>query len=255
MNWKIAFYLICGVVLLYLTLPIFIVIPMSFSSADYLQFPPPGFSLKWYRSFFNDYHWLLAAERSFKVAIITTILATFLGILSSLSFMRGNLKKKDFINFLLLSPMIFPVIVISIAIYGFYAKLGIIGTVFGLVIGHTIMAVPFVFVTVSAALTNYNMEIEYASLSLGANRLKTFLKITLPIIRPGVLSGALFAFIISFDEVVVSMFISGWRYTLPVKMWMDVRSEINPTITAVSSLLICLSVIILGSTNLLMRKK
>jgi len=99
------------------------------------------------------------------------------------------------------------------------------------------------------------MEIEYASLSLGANRLKTFFKITLPIIRPGVLSGALFAFIISFDEVVVSMFISGWRYTLPVKMWMDVRSEINPTIAAVSALLICLSIVILGSTSLLMRKK
>jgi putative spermidine/putrescine transport system permease protein len=245
----------CGVVLLYLTLPIFIVIPMSFSSADYLQFPPPGFSLKWYRSLFGDYHWLLAAERSFKVAIITTILSTFLGILSSLSFIRGNFKGKNYINFLLLSPMIFPVIIIAIAIYGFYANLGIVGTVFGLVIAHTVMAFPFVFVTVSAALTNYNMEIEYASLSLGANRLKTFLKITLPIIRPGVMSGALFAFIISFDEVVVSMFISGWRYTLPVKMWMDVRTEINPTITAVSSLLICLSIVVLGTTTLLLKKK
>ena len=255
MNWKICFYLICGVVLLYLILPIFVVIPISFSSADYLQFPPPGFSLKWYRVFFNDYQWLLAAKRSFEVAIITTIFSTFLGILSSLSFMKGNLKGKEFINFLLLSPMIIPVIIISVAIYGLYASLGLIGTVFGLVIGHTIMAFPFVFVTVSAALTDFNIEIEYASLSLGANRLKTFLKVTLPIIRPGVMSSAIFAFIISFDELVVSMFITGRRYTLPVKMWMDIRSEINPTITAVSSLLICLSVIILGSTNLLMRKK
>lgn len=255
MNWKICFYLICGVVFLYLILPIFVVIPMSFSSADYMQFPPPGFSLKWYRSFFNDHHWLLATKRSFVVAIITTIFSTFLGILSSLSFTKGNLKGKNFINFLLLSPMIIPVIVISVAIYSLYATLGLIGTVFGLVIGHTIMAFPFVFITVSAALTDFNIEMEYASLSLGANRLKTFLKVTLPIIRPGVMSGAIFAFIISFDELVVSMFITGWRYTLPVKMWMDIRTEINPTITAVSSLLICLSVIILGSTNFLIRRK
>jgi ABC-type spermidine/putrescine transport system permease subunit II len=233
----------------------FVLVPISFSSGEYLEFPPPGYSLRWYKTFFGEYEWLMATQRSFLVAVLTTLLATFLGTLSALAFARGNLPGKDVIYALLLSPMIIPLIVISVAIYAFFSRLGIVGTTLGLVIGHTIIACPFVFVTVSAALSNYNMEIEYASLSLGANRLITFFRVTLPIIKAGVFSGALFAFIISFDEIVIAMFISGWKYTLPVKMWQDLRSEINPTIAAVSTMLICLSSIIFTVISLYQKKE
>ena len=151
--------------------------------------------------------------------------------------------------------MIIPVIIISIALYSFFAKIGIIGTRTGLVFGHTMLCVPFVVITVSASLKGFDETLEKAAMICGATRLKAFLQVTFPIIRPGMIAGALFAFIISFDEIVISMFLCGIETrTLPLKMWEGIRMEINPVIAAVSTLLICLSVVLLIIVEIIRRR-
>lgn len=251
---KWLFYFLCAMVFIFLILPIFVIIPISFSSARFLQFPPEGFSLKWYAEYFGSQTWISATILSFKVAIVTMIAATFLGILASLSLVRGRFKGKKIIYGILLSPLIIPFIIVAVSLYYFFAKLHLIGSMWGLVIAHTALALPFVVVNVTATLQGFDITYERAALSLGANRLITFLKVTFPLIRPGVISGALFAFITSFDEVVIAIFISGSRaVTLPKQMWDGIRIAINPTISAVASLLIAFSILLLLSTELLRR--
>lgn len=249
-------YVACGLVFLFLILPIFIVIPISFSSATYLQFPPPGFSLKWYYNYFSSRTWIDATILSLQVASMSTIIATTLGTLLALFIVRGNLKGKNLIFFFTVSPMIVPLIIIAIAIYFFYAKLHIIGTVSGLVAAHTVLAIPYVLVIVSTTLKGFDETLERASLSLGANPLKTFFLITLPVIKPGLISAALFAFIVSFDELVLAIFITGTSaVTLPKRMWEGIRFEIDPTVAAVSSLLIVLSTTLLVLVTFIRKKR
>jgi putative spermidine/putrescine transport system permease protein len=245
--WKILLYCICGIISFFMMLPVFIVIPMSFSSATYLQFPPPGLSLQWYQKYFFDSSWTRPTWVSFQVAIATMLVSTFLGVLASFPLVRGKFGYKGPINTFIVSPLIIPVIVISVVLYGFFSKMGMVGTKVGLTLGHSLLAIPFVVITVSAALKGFDVTLEKAAMSLGASRLQTFFKITFPLIRPGIISGALFALIISFDEIVISMFICGIHSkTLPVKMWEGIRLEINPVIAAASTMLICLSVILLS---------
>lgn len=245
--WRTILYGVCGLIGFFLMLPIFIVIPMSFSSATYLQFPPPGLSLQWYQKYFLDTSWTQPTWVSFQVALATMFLATLLGVLASFPLVRGKFGFKGSINTFIVAPVIIPVIVISVVLYGFFSRMGMVGTKVGLVLGHSLLAIPFVVITVSASLKGFDITLEKAAMSLGASRIQTFFKITFPLIRPGVISGALFAFIISFDEIVISMFICGISsVTLPVKMWEGIRMEINPVIAAVSTLLICLSVILLS---------
>ena len=248
-------YAVCGLIFLLLILPIFIVVPISFSTATYLQFPPPGFSLQWYKNYFSSRDWTQATILSLQVASITTIVATILGTLLAISLVRGNFKGKNLIYSFAVYPMIVPLIIIAIAVYFFYSKLRIVGTVPGLVAAHTILTIPYVLVIVSATLKGFDETMERASLSLGANPLKTFLLVTLPIIRPGIISAALFAFIVSFDELVIAIFICGTTaVTLPKRMWDGIRLEIDPTIAAVSSLLIGVSITLLILIEF-MRKK
>lgn len=240
---KGGFYLLCLMIFVFLLLPIFIIIPISFSSAKYLQFPPQGFSLQWYHEYFSDRVWISATLLSLRVAAITMVLATILGTMASLALVRGRFRGKGLIHAFLLSPMIIPVIIIAISVYLFFSKLRLIGTGLGLVLAHTILALPFVVVNVSATLKGFDETLERAAMSLGANRFQALMKITFPLIRPGIISGALFAFVTSFDEVVIAIFISGaYAVTLPKQMWDGIRISINPTIAAVSSLLICFSV-------------
>lgn len=241
-----GFYGVCFLIFVFLSLPVFIIIPISFSSAKYLQFPPKGFSLQWYEDYFSDPVWLSATLLSLRVAAITMVLATVLGTMASLALVRGRFIGKTVIHGFLLSPMIIPVIIIAISIYLFFAKLRLIGTSFGLILAHTVLALPFVVVNVSATLKGFDETLERAAMSLGATRSKAFLKVTLPLIRSGVISGALFAFVTSFDEVVIAIFISGaYAVTLPKQMWDGIRISLNPTIAAVSSLLICFSVVLM----------
>ena len=251
---KWLFYLLCAIIFLFLILPIFVIIPISFSSARFLQFPPQGFSLQWYAEYFGSRNWISATLLSFKVGLLTMLFATFFGTLASLALVRGNFKGKKLIYGLLLSPLIIPVIIVAVALYYFFSEIHLIGSMWGLVMAHTCLALPFVVVNVTATLQGFDVTLERAALSLGASRLMTFIKVTFPLIRPGVLTGALFAFITSFDEVVIAIFISGSRtVTLPKQMWDGIRVSINPTISAVASLLILFSVLLLFSTEMLRR--
>ncbi len=250
---KWIYYLICALIFIFLIMPIFIIIPMSFSSSRFLQFPPRGFSLQWYAEYFGSRNWISATLRSFQVGILTMVFATILGTLASFAIVRGDFKGKMLLYGMILSPIIIPVIITSVAVYYIFANLRMVGSIWGLVLAHTVLALPFVVVNVTATLQGFDITLERASLSLGANRLVTFLRVTFPVIWPGIISGALFAFITSFDEVVVAIFLCGSKPTLPKQMWDGIRVSINPTITAVASLLIVFSVLLLLSLQIVKR--
>ena len=217
---------------------------MSFGSSEYLKFPPVDFSFKWYIDFFTNDPWTESLWLSLQVGVLTTLIATVIGTLASLAMMRGCFPGKAIIHVVILSPMIIPVIIIAIAVYGLYAKLGLIGTRIGLVSAHTILAVPYVILIVSANLDRFDLSLELAAMNLGANRLQTFFLVTLPLILTGVITSAIFAFITSFDEIVVANFISGIHgTTLPKRMFDGIRLEVSPLVASVSSLLIVVSII------------
>jgi putative spermidine/putrescine transport system permease protein len=252
---QLVLYVIVGLVILYLVFPILLVIPLSFSSAQYLTFPPPGFSLQWYDKFFSRSDWRSAAWLSIWIGFSVMVLATVLGTAASLGLVRGRFRGRQTINTFLVSPMVVPSIIVAIGIYFFYARIGLIGHPIALIIAHTALAVPFVVVNVSATLYGFDERLEFAAMNLGANRWQTFRQVTLPIIRPGVFAGALFAYITSFDELIVALFVSGTgAVTLPRKMWDSIRFEIDPTIAAVSTLLIAFTATLFVSAELLRRR-
>jgi putative spermidine/putrescine transport system permease protein len=251
-----ALWVITIFTLIFLIAPSLIVIPMSFSAGETLSFPPPGYSLRWYENFFTQPEWQSAARNSVIVAVLTTIVATILGTGVSIALMRGSVPARNLATSLFLTPMIVPAIVTAVAVYGLYVRFRLVGTIQGLVLAHTVLALPFVMINVSAVLQGMDIRLEHAARSLGATPVRTFFLVTLPLIRPGILAGALFAFITSFDELVVALFISGDRAaTLPVQIWSGLRFEINPTVAAVSTLLIVLSTASLGLAGLLRRQQ
>ncbi len=243
--------LFTALVLFYLVLPVFVVVPLSFSSANFLKFPPPGFSLKWYANFFGDWRWLGPLALSAQIAVLTAVVSTVAGTLASYGIVRGRFPARTAVMCLIVSPIIVPSIVIGVALYGPLAQIGQIGGLVGLVIGHTIGSLAYVVVIVSATLVGFDRTYERAAMSLGAGPLRTFRRVTFPLIRPGVVSGAIFAFIHSFDELVITLLIAGSRsQTLPMKMWENIRNEIDPTIAAVASLLSLVPVVVLLVLNL-----
>lgn len=248
---RVAVWLFAGLALVYLILPTFIVVPISFSSASFLRFPPPGFSLQWYANFFSDMRWLGPTLLSLQIALATALLSTVLGTLASYGLVRGRFKQREVVMSLIVSPIIVPSIVIAVALYGPLSQIGLIGQWAGLVIGHSIGSIAYVVVIVTATLANFDIAMERAAMSLGAGPLRTFWRVTFPLIRPGIISGAIFAFIHSFDELVITLLISGIHtQTLPMKMWENIKNEIDPTIAAVASLLILLPIIVLGMLEL-----
>ncbi len=252
---RYVLYVVVGIVILYLIFPILVIIPLSFSSARYLSFPPPGFSLQWYHKFFSRSDWLNAAFLSIWIGLSVMVLATVLGTAASLGLVRGRFRGRQSINTFLVSPMVVPSIIVAIGVYFFYSRIGLVGHPIALIIAHTALAVPFVVVNVSATLYGFDERLEYAAMNLGANRWQTFWRVTLPIIRPGVLAGALFAFITSFDELIVALFVSGTgAVTLPRKMWDSIRFEIDPTIAAVSTILILFTGTLFLSAEMLRRR-
>ena len=239
---KIGWYLLRGVgvlVLLFLLLPILAIIPLSFSSSSFLAYPMPGWSLQWYENLFTSEAWSRATRNSFIVAPLATILATILGTMAAVGLARANFWGKGLLMSLLIAPMVVPIVVVGVSTYLFFAKIGLNDTYLGLILVHAALGAPFVLTTVLATLQSFNENLIRASLSLGAGHLTTFFRVTLPIIAPGVISGALFAFATSFDEVVVTLFIAGPdQVTLPRQMFTGIRENINPTIAAVATLLI-----------------
>ena len=243
---------VVGLILLFLAFPILVVIVVSFSSATYLTFPPPAFGLKWYDAYFSSADWLRPTWLSLWVAAAVVVVATLLGTLAALGIARLPRAARIVAAGLVLSPLIVPGIVVAIGIYYAFARYGLVGSPAGLIIAHTCLAVPFVVTSVSASLAGIDPRLEQAALSLGATPRATFFQVTLPLIRPGVLVGALFAFITSFDELIVALFISGsGAVTLPRRMWDDLRFQIDPTIAAVSTLTIVLTVALMWGAHLL----
>ena len=219
---------------------------MSLGSAEIIEFPPSKICVDQYRKFFSHPAWQSAVLRSLLVAALTSIFSTTLGLVASIGLVWGRFKGKGFINAFILSPMVVPLIVLGLAYYISFAKLDMIGTKLGLVLAYTPLTLPFSVLPISATLRGFDRSLEHAALNLGANRFQTFMKITFPIIRPGVLTGAIFAFMIAFDEVVIALFICGsTAVTLPKKMWDVIRYEIEPMLPAISTLLLLVAVIIL----------
>ena len=246
---------LAAMVLFYLLFPILVVVPLSFSSASYMSFPPPGFSLRWYANFFGRSDWLDAAWLSIWIGGAVMALATLLGVPAAIAIVRAKFRGKALLIGFIISPVIAPVIIVAIGIYFFYARLGLVGNPMGLVVAHTCLAVPFVVINVAAALQGFDERLERAAMNLGATPWRTFWQVTFPIIRPGIFAGALFAFISSFDELVVALFVSGsTAVTLPRKMWDSIRFEIDPTIASVSTILIVLTAALFLTAELLRRR-
>lgn len=232
--------------LLFLVLPILVIIPLSFSDNSLLVYPIQRVSLRWYHNLFTSEAWVRAARNSFIISPLATLLATILGTLAALGLNKANFKGKGLLLGVLISPMIVPVIVTGVGMYLLFAKVGLAGTYTGLILGHTVIAAPFVVVTVNATLSGFNYNLVRASLSLGASPFKTFFGITLPIIAPGIISGALFAFATSFDDVVLTLFLAAPKNgTLPLQMFIGIRENINPTIAALATILIVFSSLLL----------
>ena len=245
-----------GLVLLFLLGPIFIVIPMSFSDSTYLRFPPEVWSLRWYRAFFGSDEWLIATWVSFRAAFLTMLVATPLGIAAAYGLHFSHSRRAGAMRMALIMPLIIPIIILAVGAFYLYVNIGLVNTTLGLVLAHSVLAMPFVLVTVNAGLQQFDINQEMVARSLGASRLKAFLTVTLPQIRNSVVAGALFAFIVSFDEVVIALFISsGPKSTITRRMFTSLRDQLDPTIAAISTMLIVTSVIVLGSAALLQRRK
>ncbi len=224
-----------ALVLAFLILPTFVVIPLAFTSAHSLAFPPPGYSMQWFERYFNSPIWISATIRSFGVAFATAFFATVLGGLAALALARSKTRWSGVIFGFLLAPMIVPRIVVAVGLFYLMAQIGLVATNTGLIIGHTLLAIPFTFITIGAVLKNYDWRLNQAAATLGAGQVTTLMKITLPLLRGGVISAALFAFVTSFDELTIALFISGGlKSTLPKQMWDDMYLQLNPTLAAVS---------------------
>jgi putative spermidine/putrescine transport system permease protein len=240
--WYFALRALAVLTLLYLILPVLAIVPLSFSSSTFLVYPIPGWSLRWYQNLIASTEWRMAAKNSFIVAPSATVVATVLGTLAAIGLTKANFRGKALLMAILISPMIVPVVVVGVGMYLFFAPLGLANTYIGLILAHASLGVPFVVTTVAATLQGFNYNLVRASLSLGANPVKTFFRITLPVIAPGVISGALFAFATSFDEVVVTLFLAGAdQTTLPRQMFTGIRENISPTIAALATILILFS--------------
>jgi putative spermidine/putrescine transport system permease protein len=229
----------CVGVLCFLLLPIVVIVPLSFADSSFLVYPIPGWSLRWYENLFTSQDWIRAARNSFIVAPLATVIATVLGTLAAVGLVRTDFAFKGALMSLLIAPMVVPIVVVGVATYLFFAPFGLVDSYAGLIIVHAALGAPFVLTTVLATLQGFNHNLVRASLSLGGNPLVTFFRVTLPVIAPGVISGALFAFATSFDEVVVTLFLAGpEQVTLPRQMFTGIRENITPTIAAVATLLI-----------------
>lgn len=246
---------ICFAVLGFLVLPIFVIIPMSFTAGNLLVFPLPGLSLRWYQNILNGDAWIDAAKNSLFIGLSSTALAMVLGTLAATGLSRMNFALKPAIIGFILSPLLIPIVITAVGMYFHFADIGLSGTYLGLILAHTVLAVPFVVITVLASLEGFDNNLLRAAATLGAPPLTAFRRVTMPIIFPGIASGGLFAFVTSFDEIVVTLFLAApTQRTLPRQILSGVREYVSPGIAAVATLLIVLSALLLLTVQLLERR-
>lgn len=260
--WYYLFRLICGGIFFFLIFPILVIMPLSFNSIPYFSFTsemltldPEGFSLRWYKDFFTNANWLGSISNSFIIAIFSTLISTFLGTLAALGLSHPRFPFRTAVMAILISPMIVPLIIAAAGMFFFYSRIGLQGTHLGVILSHAALSTPFVVIVVTATLVGFDNTLIRAAASLGATPTRIFFKITVPLITPGVISGALFAFITSFDEVVVVLFVGSFRQrTIPWQMFSGIREQISPTILAVATMLIIFSILLLTTIELLRRR-
>ena len=280
--WRWVYLLICGLILLFLIAPILIIIPLSFNAQPYFTFTqkmlaldPEGYSLRWYDFLLTfgmaapeaprdgawwadawaNAQWIRAAKNSIIIGVFSTIVATVLGTLAALGLARPEMPFRRTIMAILLSPMIVPIIITATGLFFFYSATGLSGTYVGLILAHAVLGIPFVIITVTATLVGFDRSLSRAAASLGASPATSFFRVTMPLILPGVVSGALFAFVTSFDEVVVVLFIAGpEQQTIPRQMWNGIREQLSPSILAVATILVAVSVALLAVIELLRRR-
>ena len=271
--WHYTYLSICALVLFFLVMPLIAVIPISFSNSPFLEFTPgmvsldpDAFSLRWYRLMIGDCsdpgittvcsdNWIKGAQNSLFIGVIATLLATTSGILASLGLSKPYMPFRKAIMAIMISPLIVPLIITASGMFFFFAKYNLVASYAGLILAHTVLGIPFVVITVTATLVGFDHNLTKAASSLGGSPLYNFFKVQMPLILPGVISGALFAFITSFDEVVVVLFIGGpEQITLPRQMWSGIRQEISPTILSAATILVIFSILLLTSVELLRRR-
>ncbi len=254
--WGLLLAIFVGLTLFFLILPTILIILMSFGTSPFIEFPPRGLTLQWYAKYLGDADWIGATLFSLRTAFATTVLATTIGTLAAIALVRGNLPGKSIIQALTLSPLVVPHVVIAISIYLVFAPLGLTGNFFGFVIAHTMLAVPYVVITVSAALQRFDISLELAALNCGASRARAFFSIVLPNILPGVTAGGVFAFLASFDEATIAFFISGIEgKPLTRKLFEDIDFNLTPVIAAVSTILAASSILLMGAIHFSSRER
>ena len=271
--WHYIYLMICALVLFFLVMPLIAVIPISFSSSPFLQFTsqmlafePEAYSLRWYKMLIGDCsdpgittvctdRWVRGAQNSLFIGIIATFLATTLGIMASLGLSRSHMPFRKAIMAIMISPLVVPLIITASGLFFFFAKFNLVATYTGLIFAHTVLGLPFVVITVTATLVGFDQNLIRAAASLGGSPFLNFFKIQMPLILPGVISGGLFAFITSFDEVVIVLFVGGpEQVTLPRQMWSGIRQEISPTILSAATILVIISILLLTTVELLRRR-
>jgi putative spermidine/putrescine transport system permease protein len=246
-------------VIVFLIAPLLIIVPLSFNAEPYFTFTSKmlsfdGYSLRWYRDIVDNPQWLEAISNSLIIAIASTFLATVLGTLAAIGLARSNMPFRDFFMALLISPLVVPIVIAAAGMYFFYSSVGLAQTHLGIIFAHTALGVPFVVITMTATLSGFDRNLIRAAGSLGADPITAFFRVTLPLVAPGMISGALFAFAASFDEVVTVLFLGGpEQRTIPRQMWSGIREQISPTILAVATLLIIFSSLLLLAVEMLRR--
>lgn len=260
--WHYAFNVLCGAIFVFLITPILVVIPLSFNAENFftftpemLRFDPAGYSLKHYEDFFTSSGWQQALRNSLAIAPVATFLAVSFGTLAAIGLSSEHVPCRRAIMAILISPMIVPLIISAAGMYFFYSRIGLQGTYFGVVLAHAALGIPFVIITVTATLVGFDRSLTRAAANMGADPVTTFFRVQMPLILPGVISGGLFAFITSFDEVVVVLFVgSANQQTLPWRMFTGLREQISPTILAVATILVTISIILLATLELCRRR-
>jgi len=260
--WHHLFRWLCVLIFIFLLAPIVIIIPIAFSSSSLLNYPLPGLSLRWFEVIFTPYPWMLSLRNSVIIASVTTVLATLLGTLAAYGLTSVEFRLKPLLMALLISPMMVPLVITALAAYFVFARVGLAGSFTGMILAHTVLAVPFVVITVTATLqgfdrnlvraAGFDRNLVRAAQSLGARPITAFFGVTLPLILPGVVSGAIFAFVTSFDEIVVALFIaSPAQFTLPRQLFSGLRDNLDPSIVAIATLLIVVSIGLMAVVELL----
>ncbi|TGQ04909.1 ABC transporter permease [Mesorhizobium sp. M2E.F.Ca.ET.166.01.1.1] len=253
--WRMLASVVTVLVFLFLLVPIAAVLPLSFSSGSFLSYPMPGLSLRWYEELLTNYKWLLALKNSAVVGVGAAALSTVLGLSAAIAMNGLGPRARSIVNGFLIAPLVMPVIIMAVGLYLFLSDLGLAGTIVGMILAHTVIGTPYVVISATAALQNFDMQLIRAAKSLGASPWMAYRRVMLPAIRPAIVAGSLFAFVASFDEVVIVLFLAGpGQVTLPVRLFEGIRDELTPVVIAAAVVMISISIGLMAIIEILRRK-